>query len=148
MISIQYYYSSVIGAIAYWLFGYAFAFGSDSNGFIGQKYFALAELPADKFSNWFFHFVFAATSATIVSGAMAERTEFHSYLMYSSFLTGKSVTNACSGEVWGVGVGGGGGTVNLREHRLRKTRRKNKEVFGGGFLGARSKSIEGNMLQG
>ncbi|XP_068672479.1 putative ammonium transporter 1 [Montipora foliosa] len=77
-----------IGAIAYWLFGYAFAFGSDSNGFIGQKYFALAELPADKFSNWFFHFVFAATSATIVSGAMAERTEFHSYLMYSSFLTG------------------------------------------------------------
>ena len=128
MISIQYYYSSVIGAIAYWLFGYAFAFGSDSNGFIGQKYFALAELPADKFSNWFFHFVFAATSATIVSGAMAERTEFHSYLMYSSFLTGKSVTNACSGEVWGVG-GGGGGDCEFKGTSIEK----NKEEKQGGF---------------
>ena len=80
---------TVIGAVAYWLFGYAFAFGAESNGFIGHKYFALADLPADKYSNWFFHFVFAATAATIVSGAMAERTEFKAYLVYSVFLTGK-----------------------------------------------------------
>ncbi|RMX43323.1 hypothetical protein pdam_00014952 [Pocillopora damicornis] len=79
---------TVIGAVAYWLFGYAFAFGAESNGFIGHKYFALADLPADKYSNWFFHFVFAATAATIVSGAMAERTEFKAYLVYSVFLTG------------------------------------------------------------
>ncbi|KAL9955945.1 hypothetical protein ACROYT_G037351 [Oculina patagonica] len=77
-----------IGAVAYWLVGYAFAFGADSNGFIGHKYFALADLPIDKYSHWFFHFVFAATAATIVSGAMAERTEFKAYLMYSVFLTG------------------------------------------------------------
>ncbi|RMX43326.1 putative ammonium transporter 1 isoform X1 [Pocillopora verrucosa] len=77
-----------IGAVAYWLFGYAFAFGVESNGFIGHKFFALADLPADKYSHWFFHFVFAATAATIVSGAMAERTEFKAYLLYSVFLTG------------------------------------------------------------
>ncbi|XP_022793779.1 putative ammonium transporter 1 [Stylophora pistillata] len=77
-----------IGAVAYWLFGYAFAFGAESNVFIGHKYFALADLPAEKYSHWFFHFVFAATAATIVSGAMAERTEFKAYLVYSVFLTG------------------------------------------------------------
>ena len=80
---------TVIGAVAYWLFGYAFAFGAESNGFIGHKFFALADLPADKYSHWFFHFVFAATAATIVSGAMAERTEFKAYMLYSVFLTGK-----------------------------------------------------------
>ena len=80
---------TVLGAIAYWLFGYAFAFGADGNGFIGHEYFALAYLPSGTFSHWFFHFVFAATAATIVSGAMAERTEFKAYLVYSVFLTGQ-----------------------------------------------------------
>ena len=82
-------FSTVLGAIAYWLFGYAFAFGADGNSFIGYKYFALADLPADKYSHWFFHYVFAATAATIVSGAMAERTKFKAYLAYSVFLTGE-----------------------------------------------------------
>ena len=80
---------TVLGAIVYWLFGYAFAFGADGNGFIGHEYFALAYLPSRTFSHWFFHFVFAATAATIVSGAMAERTEFKAYLVYSVFLTGQ-----------------------------------------------------------
>nr|XP_058965913.1 putative ammonium transporter 1 [Pocillopora verrucosa] len=77
-----------IGAVAYWLFGYAFGFGEKGNGFIGYSYFALADLPAEKFSHWFFHYVFAASTATIVSGSLAERTEFKAYLMYSVFLTG------------------------------------------------------------
>ena len=89
-----FFFLTVLGAIAYWLFGYAFAFGAEGNGFIGYKYFALADIPVDKYSHWFFHFVFAATAATIVSGAMAERTEFKAYLMYSVFLTGKSICMA------------------------------------------------------
>ncbi|XP_029185177.2 putative ammonium transporter 1 isoform X1 [Acropora millepora] len=77
-----------MGAIGYWLFGYAFAFGEAGNAFIGYQYFALADLPVNKYSHWVFHFVFAATAATIVSGAMAERTEFRAYLAYSCFLSG------------------------------------------------------------
>ena len=80
---------TVIGAVAYWLFGYAFAYGAESNRFIGYKYFALADLPADQYSHFFFQFVFAASAATIVSGSMAERTEFNAYLLYSVFLTGE-----------------------------------------------------------
>ena len=80
---------TVIGAVAYWLFGYAFAYGAESNRFIGYKYFALADLPTDQYSHFFFQFVFAASAATIVSGSMAERTEFNAYLLYSVFLTGE-----------------------------------------------------------
>ncbi|XP_031573365.1 putative ammonium transporter 1 [Actinia tenebrosa] len=77
-----------IGGMAYWLFGYAFAYGSEGNSFIGYNYFALSYVPSSVYAHWFFQFVFAATASTIVSGAMAERTEFRSYIVYSIFLTG------------------------------------------------------------
>ncbi|KAK3591842.1 hypothetical protein CHS0354_007704 [Potamilus streckersoni] len=77
----------LIAGIAYWLVGYAFAFG-DGNDFIGWKYFASSELPDTRYAFFFFQYTFAATSSTIVSGALAERCEFIAYFVYSFFITG------------------------------------------------------------
>ena len=89
----------VVGAIVYWLFGYAIAFGGSGDGvedsgesFIGNANFGLSGLESANYAWWFFQFVFAATASTIVSGAMAERTEFTAYLVYSIFITGKGKT--------------------------------------------------------
>uniref|UniRef100_A0A1I8GPP1 Ammonium transporter n=2 Tax=Macrostomum lignano TaxID=282301 RepID=A0A1I8GPP1_9PLAT len=80
---------SFIGGIAYYVIGYGLAFGApNGNPFCGSGYFAMSYLPESKFSHWFFQFVFAATAATIVSGAVAERCEFLAYITYSFIITG------------------------------------------------------------
>lgn len=80
----------VVAGIAYWLFGYAFAFG-EGNKFIGYErgYFALSDPPDVKYAEFFFQYCFAATAATIVSGAVAERCEFLAFFVYSFFMTGE-----------------------------------------------------------
>jgi len=76
-----------LGAIAYWLLGFGLMFGA-SNGFIGTSWFGFSYTQGYEADGWPFTFfcfqlVFAATAATIVSGAMAERTKFIAYLLYS-----------------------------------------------------------------
>ncbi|KAJ8760410.1 hypothetical protein K2173_015077 [Erythroxylum novogranatense] len=78
------------GGLSYYLFGYAFAFGSPSNGFIGRHFFSLNDFPyplAD-YSFFLYQWAFAIAAAGITSGSIAERTQFVAYLIYSSFLTG------------------------------------------------------------
>ncbi|WAR02373.1 AMT1-like protein [Mya arenaria] len=58
---------SVVSGVAYWIFGYAFAFGK-GNQFIGYTHFASHELPDTEYATFFFQYTFAATAATIVSG--------------------------------------------------------------------------------
>ncbi|KAK7487830.1 hypothetical protein BaRGS_00020877 [Batillaria attramentaria] len=82
-------FDSFVAGVAYWLFGYAFAFG-DGNLFIGYTYFASAGMPGVKYAEFFFQYVFAATAATIVSGALAERVEFVAYFVYSFIITGET----------------------------------------------------------
>ena len=73
------------GAILYWAIGWGLMYGESAGGFIGTSDFFLV---SGDTMNWFFQVVFAATAATIVSGAMAERTKFSSYLIYSVVISG------------------------------------------------------------
>lgn len=95
-----------IGTIGFWLIGYGIMFGTGS-GFIGAlEFFSMtdhgAALGIPNLAFFFFQLVFAATAATIVSGAMAERTKFISYLIYSAIIS--LVIYPISGHwIWGGG---------------------------------------------
>ncbi|MBN2879080.1 MAG: ammonium transporter [Clostridia bacterium] len=95
-----------IGTLAYYFIGYSLMFGSDSSGIIGWNGFGINPggspdgLPLNVF--WFFQAVFAATCATIVSGAVAERTKFNVYLFFCLFVC--SLVYPLTGHwIWGGG---------------------------------------------
>jgi len=76
------------GSIVFWMIGWGLMYGTDKLGLIGFSDFFKGSLGDPNFyRDWFFQVVFAATSATIVSGAMAERTKFKSYLIYTVFIS-------------------------------------------------------------
>ena len=101
-------FDASVGGIAFWLFGFGFAFGDSPGGFIMSdgSMFASAHFADHVEKNfyllWIFHFSFAATSATIVSGALAERTQLPSYLGFSALMTG-FIYPVVVGWCWGGG---------------------------------------------
>ncbi|CAM9187200.1 unnamed protein product, partial [Discosporangium mesarthrocarpum] len=87
-----------MGALTWWLLGYGLAYGTDSGGFIGSDNFALrgkifqppghdSYFAGMKYGEWVFNWAFAATSVTIVSGAIAERVKIVGYVIYAIVLT-------------------------------------------------------------
>lgn len=97
-----------LGSLIYWIIGFGLMFGKDAAGIIGiPGFFAdgTAENAATSVNNYaflFFQTVFCATAATIVSGAMAERTKFISYCIYSAVIS--AVIYPIAGHwIWGGG---------------------------------------------
>ena len=77
-----------IGTVVFILIGFSLLMGEDLLGFIGKPGFDLFTSYANfDFSGFVFNLVFCATTATIVSGAMAERTKFLSYCIYSAVIS-------------------------------------------------------------
>jgi Amt family ammonium transporter len=80
-----------MGSLFFWAVGFGLMFGSSKTGFFGTTGFFLSDFTIDGdpwvLAFWMFQVVFAATAATIVSGAMAERTKFTGYLIYSAVLS-------------------------------------------------------------
>ena len=80
----------ILGSLLFWFLGFGFMFGSEGAGFIGAPNwgdlsFYGGDLPVEGFL--MFETVFCATAATIVSGAMAERTKFSMYVIYSAVIS-------------------------------------------------------------
>ncbi|MEL7606957.1 MAG: ammonium transporter [Sedimentibacter saalensis] len=102
-----------IGSIAFWILGFGLMFGATNFGLVGTPDFFVrgdysSTVPTMAF--FIFQTVFSATAATIVSGAMAERTKFVSYCIYSLMIS------ALVYPVSGHWIWGGGWLSNLGFH--------------------------------
>jgi len=101
-----------MGSIAFWAIGFGLMFGTSGTGWFGTDGFFLSgwEGPdGDQWvlAFWMFQCVFAATAATIVSGAVAERTKFTGYLVYSVVLCA-FIYPVFGSWAWGSLLNGGG----------------------------------------
>ncbi len=96
-----------VGSVMYWTIGFSIMFGASVSGIFGQvdlftrgSYEGLVDIPLYAFL--IFQTVFAATAATILAGAVAERAKFISYLIYSFFIT--TLIYPVAGHwIWGDG---------------------------------------------
>ena len=96
-----------VGTLLFFVLGFGLMYGASASGFIGTDNFFLSNLgygpeSAYEWAGFLFQLVFAATAATIVSGAVAERLKFSAYLVYSIIIVG--LVYPISGHwLWGGG---------------------------------------------
>ena len=97
-----------LGSIGFFFIGYGLMFGASAFGLFGTSDFFLSHITFSgkvdnwKFANLMFQVVFAATAATIVSGAMSERAKFIGYLFYS-LLISTLIYPVVGHWIWGGG---------------------------------------------
>lgn len=97
-----------LSGVMVWLIGYHLIYGVEPGGFLGQfAMWAPKDIdPVDKgvasSADFFFQLVFAATTASIVSGALAERVKLPAFIIFTALLTGLIYPIAASWE-WGKG---------------------------------------------
>ena len=100
-----------MGSLAFWAVGFGLMFGATSSGWFGTSGFFLSDFSPDGdpwvLAFWMFQVVFCATAATIVSGAMAERTKFVGYLVYTLVLSAL-IYPIFGSWAWGGLFNGGG----------------------------------------
>lgn len=104
------------GALAFFFVGFGIMFGTSAGGWIGTDGFMLMEIGSYSlewsYTFFFFQAVFAATAATIVSGAVAERTAFNAYLIFSLVITA-FIYPVFGSWAWGSLFNGSGWLENL-----------------------------------
>ncbi len=92
-----------MASLSFWAFGFALMWGTSAAGIAGTTNWFLTDSGGGQnYVDWVFQMVFAATAATIVAGAMAERTKTQAYLAYS-FLIGAIIYPLYGHWVWGGG---------------------------------------------
>lgn len=105
-----------MGSLAFWAVGFGLMFGVSKTGWFGTSGFFLSDFTPGGdpwvLAFWMFQVVFAATAATIVSGAMAERTKFSGYLVYS-IIVSALIYPIFGSWAWGSLYKGSGWLENL-----------------------------------
>lgn len=101
------YCDTCFGAVAFWAIGFGLMFGANPTGWIGTDHFFVHGAAEADYGMLFFQTMFAATAATIASGALAERTRFVGYLVGSVIVTAL-VYPVFGAWAWGSLYGGEG----------------------------------------
>ena len=101
-----------VGSLVFWLVGFGLMFGSNLTGWIGQSHFAPDSGAPWDFTFLLFQMMFAATAATIASGAMAERTRYGAYLAGAVIICGV-IYPVFGSWAWGGAYGGQGWLAKL-----------------------------------
>ncbi len=94
-----------IASLSFWAFGFALMWGTSAVGIVGTTtslFFVTDGAGGQNYVDWVFQMVFAGTAATIVAGAIAERTKVQAYLAYS-FIIGAVIYPLYGHWVWGGG---------------------------------------------
>lgn len=106
------YMDVCIGSLIFWAIGYGLMFGFNPSGFLGTSMFFVDDASTGTLTLLLFQTMFAATAATIASGAMAERVRYHAYLIGALVIVG-FIYPVFGSWVWGGAHGGSGWLANL-----------------------------------